>query len=354
MFQLESTMDLYSDYLISQHGYATATSLSQMLDGKVSHDKITRFLANNQFGSKQLWQTVKPIIIQRQESEAVLAIDDTIIEKPYSKDNDIICWHYSHAKGRTVKGIELITAAAIYDNMTLPICYELIDKTSCYEDENNKIKRRSVDTKNQRFRRLIDQAIDCNLQFNYVLSDNWFGAKSNLNHIHYQSQKKFIIGIKSNRLAAPCDKTYKLTRVDELAIESGTTITVCLKGLDFAVKLLKQVFTNEDGSSGTLYLITNDLDILACKILEIYKKRWKIEEFHKSVKCNGSAAKSPTKTPLTQANHLFASIIAFCKLESFKIANALNHFAIRAKLTLAANKAAFLALAQLKPIKLNY
>lgn len=351
MFTLEDTLNLYSDYLISQQGQATATGLARLLENSSSHDKFTRFLNNNKFSSKDLWKIVKPIA-KSQQSEAVLAIDDTIIEKNYSQDNDIICWHYSHAKGRTVKGIELISANAIYDNITLPICYELIDKTHCFEEEN-KLKRKSNCSKNQRFRRLVDQAAS-NLEFSYVLADNWFGAKENLKHIHLNANKKFIIGIKSNRLARLCGQTNQLTRVDKLAIEPGTAVTVYLKGLDFVVKLLKQVFTNEDGSCGTLYLVTNDLSILAGKILEIYKKRWKIEEFHKSVKCNASAAKSPTKTPTSQANHLFAAIVAFCKLETLKIIHQLNHFALKAKLTLAANKAAFLTLTQFKKNMLNY
>ena len=37
-------LDLYTDYLISQNKYATSTGLSSLLEGSISHDKITRFL----------------------------------------------------------------------------------------------------------------------------------------------------------------------------------------------------------------------------------------------------------------------------------------------------------------------
>jgi len=33
-------LELYTDYLISTSGYATATGLSAMLDGEISHDKV--------------------------------------------------------------------------------------------------------------------------------------------------------------------------------------------------------------------------------------------------------------------------------------------------------------------------
>ena len=55
-------LDIYSDYLISQNCYATATGLAELLDGQISHDKITRFLNNKAASSKELWEYVKPEI----------------------------------------------------------------------------------------------------------------------------------------------------------------------------------------------------------------------------------------------------------------------------------------------------
>jgi hypothetical protein len=38
-------LDLYTEYLLSTFGAATATGLSARVDGEVSHDLITRFLS---------------------------------------------------------------------------------------------------------------------------------------------------------------------------------------------------------------------------------------------------------------------------------------------------------------------
>ena len=48
-------LDIYTDYLISQNKYATATGLSDLVDGDISHDQISRFLRKEVFGPKQLW-----------------------------------------------------------------------------------------------------------------------------------------------------------------------------------------------------------------------------------------------------------------------------------------------------------
>lgn len=39
------------------------------------------------------------------KDRGVLIVDDSIAEKPYTDENDIVCWHYDHAKDRTIKGI---------------------------------------------------------------------------------------------------------------------------------------------------------------------------------------------------------------------------------------------------------
>ena len=50
----KNLLDIYSDYLITQNNYATATDLSQMLDGPITHDKITRFLNSDSATAKDL------------------------------------------------------------------------------------------------------------------------------------------------------------------------------------------------------------------------------------------------------------------------------------------------------------
>lgn len=69
--------------------------------------------------------------------------------------------------------------------------------------------------------------------------------------------------------------------------------------------------------------------------------RWKIEEYHKSLKQNVGVAKSPTRRVLTQSNHVYCSIQAYVKLEKLRCAIKLNQTQIKAKIYLKALKAAF-------------
>ena len=107
---MKNTMDLYTDYLLSSFGQVTATGLSNLLEGSVSHDQITRTLSGQEYGSKDLWQEVKPLVRSHENEDACLIFDDTIISKPYTDENDLICWHWDHSKKRNEKGINLLTA----------------------------------------------------------------------------------------------------------------------------------------------------------------------------------------------------------------------------------------------------
>jgi hypothetical protein len=80
----------------------------------------------------------------------------------------------------------------------------------------------------------------------------------------------------------------------------------------------------------------------------LYKKRRSVEEYHKLLKQNGSLSKSPARGVTTQSNHLFASRLAYVKLEKLKFARKLNHFVLKARICLAASKATWNELYNIK------
>ena len=122
-------LELYSDYLLCSFGATTATGLSALLEGRISHDRVTRFLSQADYNGKTLWRQVKGMIRDIEQDDGVLIFDDTIQEKPYTDENDLICWHYDHSQNRTVKGINLLNCVYHASDVSLPVTYELITKT---------------------------------------------------------------------------------------------------------------------------------------------------------------------------------------------------------------------------------
>ena len=344
-------LELYSDYLLSSFTHVTATGLSAMTAGEVSHDKITRFLASEQMDSRALWRLVKPMVRQVEEvegDEGVLVIDDTIEEKPYTDESELLCWHYDHSKGRSVKGVNLISA--LYEvggtrEVSIPVAFELVKKSEwVFDEKKGKWRRKSLKTKNELYREMLRACHKNRLKFRYVLSDVWYSASENMAYIKEGLDKEFIMPLKSNRkvaLSAEDKQRGAYERVASLELEPDTVREVYLEQVRFPLLLLKQIFKNEDGSEGVLYLVSSDMTLDYERLTTIYQRRWKVEEYHKSLKSNASLAKSPAKTARTQSNHVFASIWSFVKLEWMKLATSMNHFALRSRLRVKAVQAAF-------------
>src|SRR5216683_2077875 len=350
-------LDLYTDYLISSFGATTATGLSHVLDGQVSHDQITRMLAGKKQDSAELWQLVKPQVRKMQSDEGVMIIDDSIEEKPYTDENDIVCWHYDPSKARLVKGINFMTALYHSQDMSLPVGFTRIAKTESYVDKKEgETKRRSPVTKNAYARQMLQPAVDNQIPFKDVLNDVWVAAAENMVFIKQNLQKDFVMPLKAKRKVALslADKRQgKYVRVDTLGVADPTPKQVYLEGVPFLLLLVKQVFTNADGSTGVLYLVTSDTTLTFDDITTSYQKRWNVERYHQSLKQNASLAKSPTQTVVTQTNHFFAALCAFGKLEQLRSATKLNHFALKTKLYVAALHSAFDQLRQLQSVPID-
>ena len=350
-------LDIYSDYLISAFGLTTATGLASLLDGQISHDRIQRFLARETGTSSDLWTIVKPHIRAIQHADGVLIVDDSIAAKPYTDENDIICWHYDHTSGGLVKGINFLTALYHAGATSLPVSFTVIAKTEHYIDKKDgKEKRRSPVGKNEYYRTMLQQALTNHVPFRYVLNDVWFASAENMVFVKQTLHKDFVMPLKANRkvaLSAVDKQQGRYVPVATLDLEPQATQEIYLEGLDFPLLLIKQVFANGDGSTGERYLVTSDLTLTYDGMTTLYRKRWNVEPYHKSLKQNASLERSPTHTVTTQTNHFFAALCGYIKLELLKGETKLTHFALKAKLYARALHMAFEALRELQPVRLT-
>ena len=345
-------LELYTDYLLSTFGQATATGLSRMMDGEISHDKITRFLNAADYNSKDLWLQVKPTVRQVEKDDGVLIFDDTVVEKPYTDENEIMCWHYDHSKGRSVQGFNLLNCLYQVGEISVPVAFEVIKKPIEYCDQKTKKRRRkSLVTKNELMRQMLDVCVGNKLKFRLVLFDIWFSSAENMRHVKLTHKKDFVCAVKGNRLVALSEEDQsakRFVRIDTLDWSEKKTITAWFKDVPFAVNLVRQVFENKGGSTGILYLACSDTTMERDAIETVYKKRWPIEVFHKSLKQNAALGKAPLRRVRTQNNHIFAALYAVFKLECLKIKHHFNHFALRSKIYLKALRSAYDELQLLK------
>jgi hypothetical protein len=346
-------LQLYVDGLLSTFSRSTATSFSALVDGEYSHDAITRFLSNGEFSSRDLWFQVKSVVRSIESPFAVLIVDDSISHKPHMDESEIVGWYYDHTSGRSVKGINLISVLYHSEGLSIPVSCTIVKKTKIVVDsKTGKEKRVSVETKNDHFRTMLSQCRK-NVKFRYVLSDVWYASVENMKFIKHELRRDFVMPLKTNRkvaLSASEKRAGRYVTVDTLRPREHEHITIYLEGLTFPVLLIRHVYKNKDGSEGVLYLCCSDITLTYQHIIDLYQKRWKIEEYHKALKQQCALSVSPAHTVNTQSTHIFCSLCAFVKLELMHRITAVSYEGLKLNLYIHAMKTAHKYLKSLQPI----
>lgn len=355
----QKLLDIYIDYLMISTSETSATGLSALLDHQVSHDQITRMLSESYelFGDQQYWKRIKPLVRKVEQPDGILIVDDFVMEKPHSQENEIIAYHYSHLKGRSVKGINAIhllySVTFEGQEVNLPLDFDLVRKNATrIEKKTQQEERYDLKTKNERFREMLHRAdFMHHVPFEWVMADSWYANAGNMRQIHKKHKKGFLMGMKSDRNIA-LHKAHlrrkEFVKLADLSLQLGEVRQIWIPRLDFPLYVCKEIYVNKDNSTGELFLVTNREGMTYQQMISLYPERWRIEPMHKSIKNNASLCASPTKVPRTQQNHIFAAFFALAQFEMLKIKTKLNHFALKKVLYMASLKQAFRQLQLLK------
>ncbi len=349
------TLDLYPDYWLSSTGPTTATGLSRLVAGALSHDQITRWLSSAQWGLTGLWRAAKPRIRQAEaqrsgEDFAVLVVDDSILEKARADANELICTHWDHGQQRHVKGLNFVSLRCQAGELALPTAVELVRKTGAvWAAKSRQTKYRSPFTKNEYLQQMPrvapPQAAD-----RYLLADSWYASAENMTLVRALGHH-FVFALESSRaaaLGAGARAQGRFQAVQALAFPEAQPLRVYLRAVKEAVLVSRHVLTNQDGSQGVWHLVSGDTDPGQAQLTTLYQRRWKAEEYRKSLKQHASTGKSPTKTLATQANHFAAAVPACTKPELLKLRCGLGHFRPKAHLHAVGLKAMYQQLALLR------
>lgn len=324
----------YVDYLLSTEGHVSSVDLSQALDGVFSHDQITRMLSSGTVDNQTLYTKGKAYIKSKgTQGTVTLSIDDSIVAKPYMQLSSTVNYHYDDTRGYCVKGINFVSALWGDEQASVPLGVHLVEKHLVAKGQSQKWK--AIQNKNELLRRMVE-ALTRSRAVDYVLCDSWYSGQENMRFIKETCQTDFIISLKSNRGVATSEKEAlngSFKPVQQGKLGKGA-VKLYIKGVNFAVLVVKQVLKNGDGTSSALYLACSDLKLSREQILQLYKRRWKVEEYHKSLKNNCSLTKCQARVPTAQQSHFCLATLGFLLLEKAKVKEDRNHFALKKQLNI--------------------
>ncbi len=100
-------MEHYALFLLSEPKHGGCSRLAEIL-GNISQDSVNRFLLRERYEPKDLFDIVREVI---KLEGGILSVDDTVIEKLYSKPKyaELIGYFWSGKYHKTIIGLNLIT-----------------------------------------------------------------------------------------------------------------------------------------------------------------------------------------------------------------------------------------------------
>ena len=193
----------YCQYLLSSQINYTLTNLADHLE-QISHDKINRYLKNEKLTPRLLWDNVKDLIVA--DEDAYIIFDDTVVDKRFSEEIEIVRKQYSGNEHGIVRGIGIVSC--IYVNPKT-LHFWVIDYR-IFNPENDGLTK--IDHVKNMLQGLVYQK---NLPFDMVLMDTWYAVKNLMLYID-SLDKVYYCPLKINRLVDDSFGKEKYKNIESL------------------------------------------------------------------------------------------------------------------------------------------
>lgn len=284
----------YINFLVAEPSRISCTELSKLLTDEQTngpaHDRFTQMLRDLDPSSDQLWREAAPLV----GNGGLLILDDTTLDKPYSRKIELVYRHWSGLHRRVVSGINLLTLFWTDGVRYIPCDYRIYDKA------NDGL------TKNDHFRAMLNTAKARGLTPQLVSFDSWYSSLDNLKCLR-ELGWHWLTRLKSNRLVSTAPGVKGA--VSDLSLTAAGTL-VHLQGYGY-ITVFRLVTTDGDIE----HWATDWAALDEGKLAVVGSHIWKIEQYHRALKQLCGVERSQARRGDRQRNHIGMSIRAFLRLE---------------------------------------
>jgi hypothetical protein len=294
----------YCQYLLSSQINYTLTYFADHSE-KYSHDAINRLLSQDQMTPRLVWENVKTDV--KQVDDGYVIFDDTVLDKRYSQQIELVRRQYSGNAHGIIRGIGVVTC--VYVNPETEDFW-LIDYRIFDPDGDGKSK---LDHVHEMLTNCVYQKM---LRFRGVLMDTWYAARQLMLFIE-RLQKLYYCPLKANRLVDESDGAQPYQRIDSLQWtaseqQQGKLIKIKDFPKGHRVKLFRLVLSTQR----TDFVVTNDIaqdDSQATQ--EVCGLRWKIEQFHRETKQLTGLEGCQCRLARIVRNHIACAMLVWVRLK---------------------------------------
>jgi len=289
MSRSKCSRELYCSFLEVTSSRYSALSLSEVVpeSAALSHDSISRWLADGKVRPKDLWAAAKKEV---HGSPGILVFDDVVIDKSRSGKMELVNWQYAGSKHDITKGIGVVNALwQVSREQYVPMDYRIWNPP-----EDGK-------TKNDHFQDMLSSTKSRGLHPEMVVADSWYSSLKNLKSVRSHGWD-WVMGLRSNRLVGKPHRQLK-----ELDIPNEGLLTY-LKGYGW-VRVFRFVAKN----GRTDYVGTSRTDLSREQVKEYFERRWSVEVLHRELKQTCGLSRCQASTGRAQRNHIGLSLLTWIR-----------------------------------------
>jgi hypothetical protein len=242
------------------------------------------------------------------DDNGYVIFDDSVLDKRYSEEIEIVRRQYSGNEHSVLKGIGVVSC--VYVNPKLQRFW-VVDYRIFNPDADGKTK---IDHVKDMLQNLVYHKL---LPFDTVLMDTWYAVHNLMLYID-SLDKIYYCPLKNNRLVDDTFGKEKYKRIEllqwrEEELECGKIIKI--KGFPANKKV--KLFRVTVSTNRTDYVVTNDLSQSSTDVVqEVCKIRWKIEEFHREIKQLTGIESCQCRKARLQINHIACAMLVWVRLKN--------------------------------------
>lgn len=296
----------YIQFLIAAQKAFSCCEASRCQIETIAHDSFVLLLSRQPTDTKALWQEVEPLV---DRAKGCLVLDDSTLDKAYSRRIELVTRHWSGKHKSVVMGINLLTLLWTDGNAALPCDCRLYG-----EEVKADGKPKS---KNEFFQEMVTTAKERGFSPEMICFDSWYASVENLKLICLYGWH-FLTRLKSNR-KVNLDDTGNVS-VETLSLPPEGQI-VHLKEFGF-VRLFRIVAPNGDKE----YWITNQMDRTEKERQKWERQSFKIENYHRGLKQCCAVEWCQCRSKVKQHGHILLSLRAFVRLEANHLATGVRWY----------------------------
>jgi putative transposase len=295
----------FINFLIAAFQTCSCTEASRCIPSDsepIAHDSVKRLLERQPHHTEALYNEAKQMI---RHTDGVLVIDDSTLDKPYSKHIEMVTRHWSGKHHRVVQGINLVSTIWTDGTAIFPVDFRIYNPKT---DGKNK---------NDHFRDMIKAAKERSFHPQCVVFDSWYSSIENLKLIR-SLEWHWFTRLKSNRLVNP-DNSYNRP-ISEVDIPPEGRI-VHLRQYGFI-----KVFKVTHRETKVEYWATDMLDASESDRKAFKDCGWNIEEYHRGIKQCCRIEKCQGRKEEVQRGHTFLALHVFLRLESHRLKSGVSWY----------------------------